>query len=772
MARKDPLVALSPRVQQWIRKVKWPGLRPIQTKVIPDLLDNLRARREGDFVISAPTASGKTEAVFFPIATVLDESEPQDGADVLYICPLVALINQQAGRLNDGVIDRKRYAVTPWHKSAPASGKHHFESKPSGVLVITPESLESMFINRSAQLPAFFEKLRCIVIDEFHAFFNSPRGVQLVSQLNRIDRIANRKVPRLALSATFNRATEGLVKEHLRPGSGDSVTFLSDEHLQHELEFALHAYSELGDPADALRIDRRREDIAGQAYLDFRNLHASDAGREKAKGLIFVNSRKEAEFFSHRLNELAKDDGHDVKFFPHHGSLSPDERKEAETAIRDRHLPAVIVCTSTLELGIDIGMITQVGQVDPGNSVSSLHQRLGRSGRRHGQVGKLIMYVRDADENKRRSPLAKLHLPVFQALAQISLVQAKAYEPPDHRAAHLSTLIQQILSFAAQLGGRVSIAAVRDTLVETGPFYALRRDADPDDHLALLFARLEQYELLERETESEYGLTYNARKLMDNYRFYAAFQGGDDYRVQSTENGQQLGTVPSANLYAVGDRIIYARRTWTIVRISREMKVIFVAPAPDGQAPIFSGDPIPPSQAVVSRMEDLYKGTVAPDDVRVTETAEKLFKEGLDEYDRLELRTKSVIEYGKGVLLLPWIEYRGQLSLVRTLRYWGANASTMGVAVFAEGMGTESVKALLGDIASGKKAPPDAAEAMRAATSLIVDKHDRLLSPYLQRWNAATFRLDMDKVPKIAHRLLQVTATRSSGTPRPHRRRR
>src|SRR5438067_238674 len=129
--------ALSERVRGWIEKKKWAELRPIQNKVIPVLLRELRKPSGADFVISAPTASGKTEAVFLPIATILDaEAAPQPGADVLYICPLIALIDQQAERLRAGIIDHKRFPVTPWHGRAGASGKGRFQTNPGGILVI------------------------------------------------------------------------------------------------------------------------------------------------------------------------------------------------------------------------------------------------------------------------------------------------------------------------------------------------------------------------------------------------------------------------------------------------------------------------------------------------------------------------------------------------------------------------------------------------------------------------------------------------------------
>lgn len=749
---------LSERAQGWIEEQGWTALRHIQTESIPPLLEILRTRATTDVVVSSPTASGKTEAVFLPIATLLDEEAPAGGIEVLYICPLIALINQQADRLRKGLIDTSRNLITPWHGRAAQAGKNRLEEAPGGILIITPESLESQFIRRGGQLKSWYKTLRCIVIDEFHAFFNNPRGVQLLSQLNRIDLVADRRIPRFALSATFDAAARDEIAKQLRPTDWKSVKFLTDEH-GHELHFAVKCFSEQSD-SPRIGTDRRNEDIARAAYDDFRDLPRMPTG-ERGKGLIFVNSRKEAEFFADRLHKLALKDGRDVEFHPHHGSLEQNLREKAEEAVRSAEKAAVVVCTSTLELGIDIGMITQVGQVDPGSSVSSLHQRLGRSGRRHGQISQLIMYLRDAEIDRRKSPLTELHLPTFQAFAQISLVQDKAYEPPDRRPAHLSTLIQQILSLAAQQGGFVTQDVVRTHLVDLGPFHALRRENDPDDHLALLFARLEMAELLERRTEIGYALTTRARRMMDNHHFYAAFQTGEDYRVYA--GTELLGTVPSAHLYKLGDLIIYARRPWRITGITHENRTIHLDRADDGEAPLFSGSPIPPSQAVIRRMQQLYAGSETPHEVEMNETAGRLFGEGIEAYERLGLKRRSIVDYGNGVLLMPWLDERGQSSLQYALRFWGVNATSANVAVFAEGVEHRVVETLLTDLANGTKEVPEPAEAMRSASTVLIDKHDRLLSPYLQRWNAATFRLDMDGVSETARRLLHVQSSAARG---------
>ena len=748
------LKGLSSRVQNWISERGWRELHPIQEQAIPALLDAFRSKEVPDFVISAPTATGKTEAVFIPLASLVDKESRAAGAgaDILYICPLTALIDQQAARLQEGLFS-ETHPVIPWHATSKQAAKKKFESSPSGVIIITPESLESQFINRSTHLKSFYGALWCVVIDEFHAFFNNERGYQLLSQLSRLELVTGRALPRLALSATFNESTKSTIARRLRPESPAAVRFLVDDHSKRNLECRVSCFGSTGAKeagTDSQSSEKQNERVASAIFEDLQSLEKNQS-RESNKALVFVNSRQDVERFSRSLTNLATSHKSHVSFYAHHGSLSPDVKEKAIRAIRDKSLNSVVVCTTTLELGIDIGAIERVCQVDPGSSVSSLHQRLGRSGRRHGELSRLTVYVREPRSKSQRSVLADLHLPTFQTLAQISLVRKKAYEPPDSRPAHLSTLLQQILSLAAQNGSRVTQDLVRDRIVEKGPFEALRAAKDKDGHLVLMFARLQQADLLELEEfdTRNYRLTSRAQQMMANYTFYAAFDSGSDFNVYSPDG--LLGTMPAGTATRVGDRIIFANRLWTITSIMRDTRTIRVMPAPSGQAPIFPGDPIPPSQAVVSEMQAFYASEIDVKGIGLNADAMRFYEEGSATYAKMN---SLIVSEQNGVLLFPWLDLRGQSSLLYALRHWGLHAAAASLAIFVDNVTEKEVVELLEGLADGSKPCPNGPEAMRNANSVLIHKHDYRLSPYLQRWNAASFHLDMAAVPEIAGRLL------------------
>ncbi|KGS12582.1 DEAD/DEAH box helicase, partial [Pseudomonas coronafaciens] len=187
---------LESRIQRWIWQEGWTALRDAQERAVPVLMD-----ADQDVIIAAATAAGKTEAAFLPILTNLLNRNDPPGA-VLYISPLKALINDQWGRL-DRLCEQLEIPVVAWHGDISSSRKHRFLKSPEGVLLITPESLEALFVNRGSSLPGIFQNLRYIVVDELHAFIGSERGKQLQSLMHRVELIADRKLPRVGLSATL-----------------------------------------------------------------------------------------------------------------------------------------------------------------------------------------------------------------------------------------------------------------------------------------------------------------------------------------------------------------------------------------------------------------------------------------------------------------------------------------------------------------------------------------------------------------------------------------
>ena len=202
---------LAEPVRRWIWDKGWGELRDIQERAIFTLLNG-----ERDLIIAAPTAGGKTEAAFLPLISSVVDTPGERGFDLVYVAPLKALINDQLGRMED-LCERTDLPVYPWHGDISQGVKTRARSNPKGILLITPESLEALFVLRGLEIPSLFMGTRSIIIDELHALLDNERGVHLRSLLNRLERAVGRRIRRVGLSATLSEME--LVKEYLRPGN-------------------------------------------------------------------------------------------------------------------------------------------------------------------------------------------------------------------------------------------------------------------------------------------------------------------------------------------------------------------------------------------------------------------------------------------------------------------------------------------------------------------------------------------------------------------------
>ena len=383
---------LDKRIQRWIWDSGWDELKDIQEQSIPLIL-----AAQKDVILAAATASGKTEAAFLPILTRMLQ-EPEIGS-VLYISPLKALINDQFGRL-ELLCEKLEIPVTPWHGDSGVTKKKKFLQSQKGVVLITPESLEAMLMLRGHQIPNIFEKLRYIIIDELHAFMGSERGKQLQSQMHRLDVTLKRTTPRIALSATLGDMKKA--GEFLRPKSPVMAEIVESKSDARELKISVKGYE--GD------------ELAYAFPLIAEDLFQKVRGNNN---LVFPNSRQKVEFLADKLREQSEKQRVENEFFPHHGNLSKEIREETEAALKSKK-PVTAICTTTLELGIDIGDVKTVGQIGCSPSVASLRQRLGRSGRRKGEPAILRGYVIE-DEIDADSPIwVRLREETVQFIAQIS----------------------------------------------------------------------------------------------------------------------------------------------------------------------------------------------------------------------------------------------------------------------------------------------------------------------------------------------------------------
>src|SRR6266487_158491 len=405
-----------PSVQRWIYDSGWERLRDAQERAAAPILAG-----DHDMIIVAATASGKTEAAWLPICSALVRrratGEAGPGVQALFLSPLKALINDQYDRMTR-LCERLDIPVHRWHGDVAVSRKSLVMRAPDGVLLITPESMEAMFVNHGDRVGRVLGDLRYVVIDELHSFIGTERGAQLQSLLHRVELCVRRGVPRIALSATLGDFTAAA--EFLRPGKGSSVQVVSSDDDAGEIRLQLRGYrigapsrtaaSRTGSPRTGRPADSPTErsgtdrgdnvethDIAPIADHLFRTLAEHD-------NLIFANSRAAVETYADMLNRRSRATKIRTEFLAHHGSLAKEIREYVEERLKDRSTPVTAICTSTLEMGIDVGSVDSIAQIGAPPTVSSLRQRLGRSGRREDQPAVIRIYVSECELSDRTPP--------------------------------------------------------------------------------------------------------------------------------------------------------------------------------------------------------------------------------------------------------------------------------------------------------------------------------------------------------------------------------
>lgn len=720
---------LDQRIQRWIWEAGWGELRDAQEKAIPAILE-----AEKDVIVAAATAAGKTEAAFLPILThLLREDAP---ACALYISPLKALINDQWGRLEDLCL-KLEVPVVPWHGDIGDTRKKRFLKKPEGVLLITPESLEALFMNRGHGLAGLFAGLRYVVVDELHAFIGTERGKQLQSLLHRLEFALKRRVPRIALSATLGDM--GLAADYLRAGDSEAAELIVSRDSGHELKVLIKGYKDSPPRLTDKEIEAREqsgeavelEDTLPQATLAVAE-HLFKATRG-SNNLIFPNSRQLVELYSDLLRRQCERHSLPNEFWPHHGSLSKDIREEAETALKSKERPATAVCTTTLELGIDIGSVKSIAQLGPAPSVASLRQRLGRSGRRTGEPAILRCYCIEPELTP-DSPISDLlHEGLVQSIAQIRLLVKGWFEPPRVSGLHLSTLVQQLLSAIAQYGGLNAAQAWALLCGEGGAFQGLSQD----EFVALL-RELGRRDILVQDAGGL--LLYGAlgEKLANHYSFYAAFVSEDEFRLVT--EGKALGALPVSKPLDVGSHIIFAGRRWRVRNVDLSAKVIEVLPDKGGRPPNFEGGSGKVHDAVRDEMRRILADASAIP--FLDEAAMALLSEARSNFHRLGLDAQPVLESGGGIKIFLW---KGDMVLdtvALALKHRGFQAENDGLFIAVRTAQTDSVFDALYDLSAG--AFPSGDELADSLLNKVQEKWDWLLPDDLLNSNFASHNLDVD----------------------------
>lgn len=524
-----------PRLQQAIvARLGWTELRPVQELAGQGILD------EQNCLILAPTAGGKTEASIFPVLANLMEREPE-GVGLIYIAPIKALLNNQAERLGtySEMVGLSRFV---WHGDVKASHKRQFIKEPGHILMTTPESLEVMLLSAKVPHAKLFGDLRAIIIDEIHALAGSDRGTHLLSVFERLIRHTKNDVQRIGLSATVGNPQT--ILNWMQGTSQRSGTVIDPPKQPSPKDLRIYLRESTGEIAQ----------LASKTALGH-------------KSLCFCQSRSLAESMAERMGNRG------IDVFVHHSSVSAEERAMAEERFH-QGTNTSIVCTSTLELGIDVGDLDFVFQIDAPSTVSSFLQRLGRTGRRTGQRANTTFFCQNTET-------------VLQAIAVIELAKKGWVESVPSSDRVWPVLVHQLMALTLEFGG-ISAERCWQILSVIGDFSGIRLSEFEEliTHLITEEFLFESGGLLSIGTKAE--RIFGRKNFME---LYAVFTSPQLYQVKN-KTGYIIGSLEQTFVDQLVEEVscfLLGGRAWTINQINHSERLIMVMPASGGKKPSWGG---------------------------------------------------------------------------------------------------------------------------------------------------------------------------------------
>lgn len=567
----------APFIQDYIYGHGWTRLRAVQAAAGDAIFNS-----DDHVLLCASTASGKTEAAFFPILTLLAEDPPQS-VGVLYIAPLKALINDQFERLTE-LCTENGIPVWAWHGDVAQSRKKKLLEHPSGVLQITPESLEALLMRKHGAVASLFRDLRFIVIDEIHSLMRGDRGAQTLCLIERLSRLSGTDPRRIGLSATIGDTEKAA--RFLQGNSRRRARIPAVETPAPEWRLAVEHFFKTGSQAgDAYCWDESVPVLPPLAPSSDTPPPSADPGigwifahtRDK-KCLVFTNSREECEGVTTTLRQYCTARGEPERFLIHHGNLSRSIRTDAEAAMKDEEERVTTVTTATLELGIDIGRLERAFQIDAPYTVSGFLQRLGRTGRR-GTPPEMWFAVREEEPEPRTTLPLLLPWRLLQAIAVIECYREERWvEPPRTGRLPFSLLYHQTMATLVS-GGEMQPAELASRVLTLSPF----SNIEPGDYRTLLRHMLQTGQLERTETG---GLIIGlaGERMTGNFRFYAVFQENEEFSVRC--ESQELGTVVQPP--PEGEKVAIAGRVWLVEEVDVERHVVWVRLV-TGKVPAFFG---------------------------------------------------------------------------------------------------------------------------------------------------------------------------------------
>ncbi len=721
-AGENAFDSLSAPVKKWVWKQGWKSLRDIQIKSIPILMAG------GDVIISAATAGGKTEAAFLPLLSKVSLQEKTSGFDVLYISPLKALINDQHERLKD-LCEDLDIPATKWHGDVSASIKQKAQRNPQGVLLITPESLESLLMRKGLDIPRLFGGTQAVVIDELHAFMGTERGVQLRSLLNRLEILIGKRIDRIGLSATLGDMQ--MAAQYLRSDSHVQMPIVTSDSQGADLKLQLRSY--IDKPTDDEDEDTAQQTIAKHIFSKISGSH----------NLVFAGSKKDVELYGATLRDLCANANRPNEFFTHHANISKPDREALEKRLKAGRLPTTAVCTSTLELGIDIGDVETVVQIGAGGSVSALRQRMGRSGRRGG-AAILRAYDRSFELSSTASMMDFLQPRTIQAMSEIELLLSGRYEPPAPNRLHLSTFMHQVMALIKERGG-ANPKTLFDTLCKSAPFNNVNLVLFKEILTAM--AR-EKSQLIEQAPDGTIMLGKTGEKLVSHYSFYAVFETQDEFRVICS--GKVLGTLPMSGLMAKGYIIIFSGRRWKILDIRLDEKVVEVKPSQGGEPPAFDGKGFSRHRIIDEKMREIYTSTEV---FRYLESnSKKLLQNGRDSFLRYKLDEASALEYGDGVVIYPWAGSEFISALMMIFQHYGYEITDERYAIVIKGTSLKDVRTILKKLSNEET--PDFEDMAWSIKNKASGQYDHFLTDEILVKQIASMMPSSGELQEISERIL------------------
>lgn len=687
---------LTPRLQEAIvARLGWTSLRPVQDLAGAALLDGHNA------VVLAPTAGGKTEAALFPTLSILVD-HPAEGVGALYIAPIKALLNNQAERLGQytEMVGLRRFV---WHGDTTSHERRAFLREPAELLMTTPESLEVMLVSEQVDTATMFADLRMVVIDEIHALAGTDRGAHLLSVIERLARLSRHDVQRVGLSATVGNPE------------------------------AILGWLQGSSRRPATIVDPPKEPVRRQLLVVHRPALgelARNASRmaKGGKSLFFCQSRSVTE----AVAETMRREGTTV--FVHHSAVSLEERQHAEERFHHRGTDACIVCTSTLELGIDVGDLDHVLQHEAPDTVSSFLQRMGRTGRRSGQVANTTFFCETSEG-------------VVQAIALIELTKQRWVERVELDDRCWPVLVLQLLAMSLAAGGIppddawAHLSTVPDFKgIHRAEYDRLVAWMLRDKSLVLLDGRL----LIGPKAERRFG----RRNFME---LYAVFSSPQSYAVETT-HGQPLGTLSQAFVDRLVEGVscfLLGGRPWSVLRIGHADRRLVVEPAPHGKKPTWGG--FLPSFLGFDLCQKIHEVLTSSESYAYLDRSaaallatERQGKEGIT----ADPRGGIIVETGE----IRWWTYAGG-RINSTLRYalealgstWKIVPDNFGLTIRGEGLTAVAFRERLDELLEPEVWENDQLwrEVAETLPSYRLSKFQPLMPPWVEREVVASYLLDV-----------------------------